>query len=141
MSKCFFDQSFTVKLIEVNWPIQNNENDTKTLLQTFRISRYESTVWKSWLVVDFGEVWSFFSESDWSELFHKSNTYVIGNSDDKLKMQFAVESRNYNRIDFYFNQHPWSGRYCIPLFLEYLKLQIKSINYMNSIENTGNWTS
>ena len=45
-------------------------------------------------------------------------------------MQFAVESRNYNRIDFYLNQHLLSGRYCIPLFLEYFKLQIETINYM-----------
>ena len=32
------------------------------------------------------------SISERCELLHKSNTYVIGNSDDKLKMQFAVES-------------------------------------------------
>ena len=39
---------------------------------------------------------SFFIENDWLKRFHKLPSDVIGNSEDKLKIQFAVESRNYN---------------------------------------------
>ena len=39
---------------------------------------------------------SFFIENDWLKRFYKLTTDVIGNSEDKLKIQFAVESRNHN---------------------------------------------
>ena len=54
------------------------------------------TVWKSKVVVDLQRVLSFFIEDVWLKLFHELTTGVTGNSEDKLKIQFTVESRNYN---------------------------------------------
>ena len=48
-------------------------------------------------MVDFKRVLSFFIENYWLKLFHKLTTDVIGNSENKLKIQFAIESRNYNK--------------------------------------------
>ena len=65
-------------------------------IQTFHINRLEITkitAWKSWLVVDSQEVWSFLSKSDWSELFHILTKDMIKNSQDKLKIRFKVQGR------------------------------------------------
>ena len=65
-------------------------------IQTFHINRWEiakTTTWKSLLVVDLQEVWSFLSKNDWSELFHKLTKDVIRNSEDKLKLQFKLQGR------------------------------------------------
>ena len=65
-------------------------------IQTLHINRWQITkitTWKSLLVVDLQEVWSFLSKNDWSELFHELTKDAIKNSEDRLKMQFKVQGR------------------------------------------------